>query len=127
MVYGGQNRVIDRFVPIGGRLANQLLAFIISMLLLVGLLAALGYDPQLVVGALWDGSIGSSYGISISIGEAMPIMLTATGVWLSYQAGLFNIGGDGQLQVGGLAALIAIVLLPTSVRGGLAIALALLA
>jgi ABC-type uncharacterized transport system permease subunit len=28
-------------------------------------------------------------------------------VWLAYQAELFNIGGDGQLQVGGLAALVA--------------------
>jgi len=97
------------------------------MLLLIAVLAILGYDPQTVVGAIWDGSIGSASGVTVSIAEAMPIILTATAVWLAYQAGLFNIGGDGQLQVGGVAALIAVLFTAPHMPALLAIPMALLA
>lgn len=84
----------------------QAAAFVLSMGVLIGLLALLGYEPDSILRALWSGSAGSTISLGISLSDAVPLMLTGVAVWLAAQAGLFNIGGDGQLQVGALAALV---------------------
>ncbi|HKP18550.1 MAG TPA: ABC transporter permease [Gaiellaceae bacterium] len=86
--------------------AVQAAAFVLSLGVLIGLLALLGYDPGSIVRALWSGSAGSTVSLGISLSDAVPLMLTGVAVWLAAQGGLFNIGGDGQLQVGALAALV---------------------
>ena len=92
----------------GADVTIQLGAFVISMGLLVALLAVLGYDAGKAVDALWTGSAGSLRALGLSLSEATPVILTAVAVWLAAQAGLFNIGADGQLQMGGLAALLTV-------------------
>jgi simple sugar transport system permease protein len=87
----------------------QILAFLLSLGVLIGILAALDYDPGDIVTALWDGSVGSKLSLGISASEATPLILTGAGIWLALQGGLFNIGGDGQLQLGGLAALVVVL------------------
>jgi general nucleoside transport system permease protein len=93
-------------------LGLQVAAFVVSTVVVLALLAALGYDVRTVLGAVVDGAVGSAYAVTVSLTQAAPLMLTATVVWLAYQAGLFNVGGDGQLQVGGLAALVTGLHLP---------------
>jgi simple sugar transport system permease protein len=95
---------------VAAEVGEQFLAFGLSMCVLVALLAALGYPASQVVRVLWEGSAGSTYSLGISFSEATPLILTATAVWLAAQGGLFNIGGDGQLQMGGLMALLAVSL-----------------
>jgi len=104
--------------------AVQITAFIISMGFLILLLAILGYDTGTVAESLWDGSVGSPAALGLSLREAVPLILCAAAVWLAFQAGLFNVGADGQLQVGGLCALV-ICLQLDSLPGPLVIALAL--
>ena len=91
-----------------GALAVQVAAFALSMVLLVLLLWALDYSPGVIIHALWSGSAGTTVSFGISVSEAVPLILTATAVWLAFQGGLFNIGADGQLQMGGLAALVVV-------------------
>ncbi|MEX2210607.1 MAG: hypothetical protein WD689_02430 [Gaiellaceae bacterium] len=86
--------------------ALPLIAFVASMALLIGLLALLGYDASVILTALWEGSMGSPSALSTSLGQAVPIILTAAAFWLTVSAGVFNIGMDGQLQLGGLATLL---------------------
>jgi simple sugar transport system permease protein len=50
--------------------------------------------------ALFDSSLGSSRAISRTLGEATPLMFAGLSVALAFRAGLFNIGGGGQLMVG---------------------------
>jgi ABC-type uncharacterized transport system permease subunit len=56
--------------------------------------------------ALFSGSVGSLYALSETLTAAAPLILAGLGVALAFRAGLFNIGGEGQLLLGGMAAVI---------------------
>jgi simple sugar transport system permease protein len=57
--------------------------------------------------ALFSGSLGSTYAISETLTAAAPLTLAGLGIALGFRAGLFNIGAEGQVIVGGVAACIA--------------------
>lgn len=97
---------------IGTALLVQLAAFLIALFALVAWLALLGYAPDIVLDALWDGSIAAPGSFDLSLAYAVPLMLTAASVWLAYQGGLFNVGPDGQLQLAGITTVAVIVALP---------------
>lgn len=55
--------------------------------------------------ALWTGSFGSWYAFtSGTLVRAVPLMLTGLGVAVAFRAGVFNIGAEGQLLAGAVAA-----------------------
>jgi general nucleoside transport system permease protein len=56
--------------------------------------------------ALLSGSLGSTSALSETLTAAAPVTLAALGVALGFRAGLFNIGAEGQLLIGGMAAVI---------------------
>jgi len=55
-------------------------------------------------GALGRGSVGSLRALSETFTAAAPLILAGLAVGIGFQAGLFNIGGEGQIVVGGLSA-----------------------
>jgi simple sugar transport system permease protein len=55
-------------------------------------------------GALFQGSLGSLYALSETITAAIPLTLSGLGIAVGFRAGLFNIGAEGQLLLGGMAA-----------------------
>ena len=57
--------------------------------------------------ALARGSIGSLAAISETLTAAIPLVLAGLGLALGFRAGLFNIGAEGQLLLGGMAAVVA--------------------
>lgn len=57
--------------------------------------------------AMADGSVGSLHAISETLTAAIPLVLAGLGIGLAFRAGLFNIGAEGQMIVGGLATAIA--------------------
>ena len=57
--------------------------------------------------AMADGSVGSINAISETLTASIPLVLAGLGIGLAFRAGLFNIGGEGQMVIGGLAAAIA--------------------
>ncbi|GKY88314.1 ABC transporter permease [Sinisalibacter aestuarii] len=77
--------------------------------------------------ALGKGSVGSLNAISETLTSAIPLILAGLGLGLGFRAGLFNIGAEGQIVMGGLAAAIfafsfpglpAILLIPLSLLAG---------
>jgi simple sugar transport system permease protein len=56
--------------------------------------------------ALFTGSLGSVNALSETLTAAAPLTLAGLGIALGFRAGLFNIGAEGQLLVGGMAAVI---------------------
>lgn len=77
--------------------------------------------------ALLEGSVGSVNAVSETITAAIPLVLAGLGLAIGFQAGLFNIGAEGQLLMGGTAAVIvgfsfpmlpAVVLLPLCLLAG---------
>ena len=55
--------------------------------------------------ALVEGAFGSVRGISETLFAATPLILAGLAVALGFRAGLFNIGANGQMLIGGAAAL----------------------
>jgi simple sugar transport system permease protein len=69
------------------------------------LLAALGFDAASAMLALFRGSLGSVYAItSATLVRATPVILTGLSVAVAFRAGVFNIGAEGQLLAGAVAA-----------------------
>lgn len=56
--------------------------------------------------ALLTGSVGSLNALSETLTAAAPLVLAALGLGLGFRAGLFNIGAEGQLLMGGMAAVL---------------------
>lgn len=69
------------------------------------LLAGLfGARPDRFLGTLLGGTLGSGYGLGQVLFKATPLIFTGLAVALPFRAGLFNIGAEGQMTVGGFAA-----------------------
>ena len=49
-------------------------------------------------------AFGSSYDVGMTLFYATPLIFTGLSVAVAFQAGLFNIGAEGQLTMGALAA-----------------------
>jgi general nucleoside transport system permease protein len=56
--------------------------------------------------ALLQGSVGSINALSETLTAATPLILAGLGLALGFRAGLFNIGAEGQILMGGMAAVI---------------------
>jgi simple sugar transport system permease protein len=68
------------------------------------LLAALfGARPDAFLSLLFGETLGSGYGIGQVLFKATPLLFTGLAVALPFRAGLFNIGAEGQMAVGGFA------------------------
>ena len=58
-----------------------------------------------MIHAFWVGSIGSWYALtSGTLVHAVPLILTGLAVALAFRAGVFNVGAEGQLLLGAIAA-----------------------
>jgi simple sugar transport system permease protein len=67
-------------------------------------LGATGHDPWTAYRAMAVGAVGSAFAIEQTLIRAIPLMLTGLGVALAFTMGLWNIGAEGQLAVGAIAA-----------------------
>ncbi|MEW6236461.1 MAG: ABC transporter permease [Candidatus Omnitrophota bacterium] len=65
-----------------------------------------GYSPWTVFYTLATGAFNSWNGFLLTLTKTALLILTGLAVAVPYRAGLFNIGGEGQLYLGGLAAAI---------------------
>ena len=75
-------------------------ALVAATLLLVG-----GYDPVAAGRALVVGVLGSRAAFfSITLVRSVPLILTGLAVALAFRAGVWNIGAEGQLYAGAVAA-----------------------
>jgi simple sugar transport system permease protein len=77
--------------------------------------------------ALFEGAVGGWNPISETLTRATPLILAGLAVAVGFQAGLFNIGANGQMLIGGMFALVvgfqfslpAVIHIPLVVAGGL--------
>ncbi|MEO7985100.1 MAG: ABC transporter permease [Gemmatimonadales bacterium] len=75
-----------------------------AVILAVGLQLA-GYDAVAALGALWSGAFGSWYTFTSStLVRSVPLIIIGLGIALSFRAGVFNIGAEGQFYAGAMAA-----------------------
>lgn len=63
-----------------------------------------GEPPIKILKILFQSSFGSGYDFGLTLFYTAPLILTGIAVALPFRAGLFNIGAEGQLTMGALAA-----------------------
>lgn len=66
-------------------------------------LAVFGLNVGDAVGHIWSGAVGSPAGMARTFVRATPMMFCGLGMVLAWRAGMYNIGGEGQYVIGGLA------------------------
>jgi len=85
---------------IGTPVASVILAILIgSFIMWVS-----GYNPVAAFSALYQGSFGSPKAFGDTLLRSTPLILAGLGLAYGFKANLFNIGAEGQLFMGGLAA-----------------------
>jgi ABC-type uncharacterized transport system permease subunit len=84
-----------------------LIAVALALLAGAGFIAAIGEDPLSVYGLMLKETLGSGYGIGQTLFKATPLIFCGLSVAVGFRAGLFNIGGEGQLTVAAFAAALA--------------------
>ena len=83
-----------------------------------------GSDPGFAYREMFDGAVTGS-GLRNTLGRAVPIIGMALAVSVAFRAGVINLGGEGQMVVGGLAG--SLVAIYTPGPGELVIPLAMVA
>jgi simple sugar transport system permease protein len=85
--------------------AGASVAAAVLSIVFVGLVVyAGGYDVPRAAAALWDGAAGSPYSFfSGTLLRATPLIIIGLSVAIAFQAGVLNIGAEGQLLAGAAA------------------------
>lgn len=91
-------------------LAAVLLALLIGAVILL----VLGVNPLVAYAALVEGAIGSTFAVTQTLVKATPLLLVGLGICIAFRGGVINIGGEGQIIVGALAATAFALAMPTA-------------
>ncbi|MCC8397508.1 ABC transporter permease [Paraburkholderia sp. MMS20-SJTR3] len=75
-----------------------------AMLAALGLIASMHVSVTDALAAFADGAWGSPYSIGASLNRSLAFALVGTGFVIANRAKLTNVGGEGQLAIGGIVA-----------------------
>ena len=113
------NRMLHRMWARWGQEVVAPLLAVVAALAVGGVLVALvGSNPFEVYSRLLHAVFGSSYGFGQVLFKATTLIGTGLAVAVAFRAGLFNIGAEGQMFLGGLASGAFALLLPESLPYG---------
>ena len=85
-------------------IAIPVLAVFTALVVSALVILASGGDPLLAYRGLWEGAFGSTKALSETLVWATPYIFAGLAVALAFKGGLFNIGAEGQLALGAVAA-----------------------
>ncbi len=108
-------------------LLPPIVALVVAMVVGDVLILSYGQSPSTVYRLLIDGTWGNSYGFGQVIYKATTLSCTGLAFALAARAGLFNVGAEGQLAMGGFAAALAGLALPAGTPALVAIPLCAIA
>lgn len=85
--------------------ALTLLAMVSGVVLILAIaIQAAGTSPAHALRMFFEGAFGSKTQFEYTLDRSMPLLFTALGVAIALHAGLFNIGAQGQMIIGGILA-----------------------
>lgn len=98
----------------GPRARAPLLAVLGALLAGAALMLATGHDPVGAYAAMLRGAFGGRHfaNLAATLNRATPVVGMGLAAAVAFRAGFFNLGGEGQLVLGGLAAALAALHLP---------------
>ena len=85
-------------------LLSSLFALMSAVIVITVGLWLTGISASSVFATLWLGAAGDAYRLSETAVKACPLLFTGLAVMIALRAGLWNIGAEGQLLLGALAA-----------------------
>lgn len=83
---------------------TPIVSIILALLLCALFIAANGMNPVLVYEKMFRGAFGTAYGLTETMVKAIPLLLCGLGIAVAYRISVWNIGAEGQLTVGAMAA-----------------------
>ncbi len=86
------------------KVLQPILAVALGLALGLGVTRIAGESPWHVLQILWKSAFGSGYDFGMTLFYTTPLIFTGLAVAVPFQAGMFNIGAEGQLTLGALAA-----------------------
>ncbi|MBU0511720.1 MAG: ABC transporter permease [Chloroflexi bacterium] len=90
------NALFDALLPVIATIA----ALAVGTLMLV----ILRVNPLEAYAALWEGAFGSTNAMAETLVKATPLLLVGLGICISFRGNVINIGGEGQMIIGAIAA-----------------------
>ena len=94
------------------RTSGAIFPVVLSIVLSLVLFAITGYDVIGVIAGVVEGAITGYGSFWQTLRWTMPLLLIALGFMFSTRAGEFNIGGQGQMMIGGLSSVAVALLCP---------------
>lgn len=94
------------------RAINAGLAVLLSIAIVALILLLMGVDPISAGRSIIKGALGSRFGIGETLTITSLLILTALAALIPFSGGLWNIGGEGQLYAGAVAATFAAFVIP---------------
>ena len=85
-------------------LLSLVAAVVLALLVGAGIMALCGHDPLECYGALLTGALGKPRAVGNTLAKMVTLCLTGLAMSLAAKAGVFNVGGEGQLYLGAMAA-----------------------
>ena len=86
--------------PITQNFLIPIIAVFLSFAVGAIFITMVGQNPVEVYSMLFSQTLGSSYGIGQLLFKSTPLIFAGLSVAICFRAGLFNIGAEGQLQIG---------------------------
>jgi len=90
------NALLDALFPVLATLAALAVGAVMLLFLRV--------NPLEAYGALWEGAFGSVNAMAETLVKSTPLLLVGLGICIAFRANVINIGGEGQMIIGGILA-----------------------
>ena len=87
----------------GGYLLSLTISIVLALLVGAGIMLATGHDPIAGYGAMLSGALSSPRAVGDTLAKSATLCLTGLATAVAAQAGIFNVGGEGQLYFGAMA------------------------
>ena len=107
--------------------ALPLLNLLSALIVAAGVIYLLGESPIEALGIMINSALGNAEGFGYTLFYATTFIFTGLSVSIAMQAGLFNIGSDGQMYLGGLGLTLVMLQFDGGLSSWLLIPLALIA
>lgn len=80
------------------------LAIVLSLVFAGAIIALFGFNPIEIFSVMFNGALGTELRIQQTIMKAIPLIITSLGILVAFKMKFWNIGGEGQIVMGAMAA-----------------------
>lgn len=88
-------------------------AVVLSFGIIAIVMLFLGIDPLQAYAGMYRAAFGSPYQLSVTITKTLPRLMAALGIAYALRGGLWNIGAEGQIYMGAIAASLVALYMPS--------------